>query len=87
MNVLMCDICGEIFEYNASFANSNVTINGITVVNRVFNKVKFYHIPRPIRDKYDDGDLITLDSYDVCPSCARRLAEFICKEKADHENL
>lgn len=87
MNVLKCDICGKIFEYNASFINSNVIINGDPVKKRVFNKVKFYHVPRPIRDQYDDGDLITLGNYDVCPSCARRLAEFICKEKANHENL
>lgn len=87
MNVLKCDICGKIFEYEASFINSNVIINGVPVTERVFNKVKFYHMSRPIKDQYDDGDLITLDYYDVCPSCARRLAEFICKEKADHEDL
>lgn len=87
MNVLKCDICGKIFEYSTSFISSNVIINGEPVKERIFNKVSFYHMSRPIRDKYDDGDLITLDHYDVCPSCARRLAEFICKEKANHENL
>ena len=53
---------------------------------RVFNKVKLYHIPRPPKDQYDDSDLMTLYSYDVCPSCACKLAEFIDKEKADHES-
>lgn len=86
MNVLKCDICGKIFEYNASFIDSNVIINGDPVTKRVFNKVKLYHVPRPPKDQYDDSDLTTLYSYDVCPSCARRLAEFICREKANHEN-
>ena len=86
MNVLKCDICGKIFEYNASFINSNVIINGDPVTKRVFNKVKLYHVPRPPKDQYDDSDLTTLYSYDVCPSCARRLAELICREKANHEN-
>ena len=86
MNVLKCDICGKIFEYDTSFLSLNYTINGRPVAERIFNKVKFYHIPRPIRDKYDDGDLITLYSYDICPSCARKIAEFIGKEKDNHES-
>lgn len=84
MNVLKCDICGKIFEYEMCFAK--LMTNGHPVKARVFNKVKLYHIPRPIRDKYDDGDLITLHSYDICPSCAHKLIEFIDKEKADHES-
>ena len=87
MKLIKCDICGKIFEYNASFINSNVIINGDPVTKRVFNKVKLYHVPRPPKDQYDDSDLTTLYSYDVCPSCARILAEFICREKANHENL
>ena len=87
MNVLKCDICGKIFEYEVSFASLNYTINGHPVAERVFNKVKFCHMARPISDKYDDGDFISLYSYDLCPSCARRLAECIGKEKANHENL
>lgn len=87
MNVLKCDICGKIFEYNTSFVSLNYTINGHPVAERIFNKVNFCHILRPISDKYDDGDSISLYSYDICPSCACRLAEFIGKEKADHENL
>lgn len=77
----------KIFEYEVSFDSLNYTINGLTVAERAFNKVKFCHIARPIRDKYDDGDFINLYSYDLCLSCARRLAEFIDKEKANHENL
>ena len=87
MNVLKCDICGKIFEYEASFVKLNYTVNGIPATERLFNKIKFYNISRPIIDQYDDGDLITLCSYDICQSCASRLAEFICKEKSDHENL
>lgn len=86
MNVLKCDICGKNFEYEVSFASLNYTINGHPVVERAFNKVKFCCIARPIKDKYDDGDFINLYSYDLCPSCARRLAEFIGKEKANHES-
>jgi hypothetical protein len=87
MNVLKCDICGKIFEYGKSFIDCGYTINGRQIEERLFNKVKLYHVPRPPKDQYDDSDLMTLYSYDVCPSCARRLAEFIGKEKADHENL
>ena len=86
MNVLKCDICGKIFEYNKCFIDLNYTINCHQVKERVFNKVKLYHIPRPPKDQYDDSDLMTLYSYDVCPSCACKLAEFIDKEKADHES-
>lgn len=86
MNVLKCDICGKIFEYNKCFIDCNYTINGHQMKERVFNKVKLYHILRPPKDQYDDSDLITLYSYDVCSSCACKLAEFIDKEKADHES-
>lgn len=87
MNVLKCDICGKIFEYTKSFVDLNGTENDNPVKERIFNKVSCCHMSRPIRDKYDDGNLITLYSYDVCPSCARRLAEFISKERTDHEDL
>lgn len=86
MNVLKCDICGEIFEYKETFIKCNYTINGHYVKERVFNKVELNYTARPPRDQYDDCDLITLYSYDVCPSCSHRLAEFIDKEKADHES-
>lgn len=84
MNVLKCDICGEIFEYEMCF--TKCMRNGHPVKERVFNKVKLNHATRPPRDQYDDGDLITLYSYDICPSCAHKLIEFIDKEKADHES-
>lgn len=87
MNVLKCDICGKIYEYSESFIDGNCIVNGVRMKERLFNKVKLYHVSRPPRDQYDDSDLLILDSYDVCPSCARRLAEFIVKEKSDHENL
>ena len=86
MNVLKCDICGKIFEYNKSFIDCGYTINGRSMKERIFNKVKLYHVSRPPKDQYDDSDLIILDSYDVCPSCAHKLVEFIDKEKADHES-
>lgn len=83
MNVLKCDICGKIFEYEMCF--TKCMINGHPVKQRVANKVKLYNTSRPPRDQYDDSDLIIINSYDVCPSCAHRLVEFIDKEKADHE--
>ena len=86
MNVLKCDICGKIFEYDTSFLSLNYTINGHPVAERIFNKVKLYHVPRPPKDQYDDSYLMTLYSYDVCPSCARKLAEFIGKERASYES-
>lgn len=86
MKVLKCDICGKIFEYKPAFVNLNYTVNGVPATERLFNKIEFYNIPRPIKDQYDDGDLITLSSYDICSSCASRLAEFICKEKEHHES-
>lgn len=85
MNVLKCDICGKIFEYDALFTEH--MRNGHLVIERVVNKVKLYNTSRPPRDQYDDSDLIILNSYDVCPSCAHRLEEFISKEKSAHENL
>lgn len=87
MNVLKCDICGKIYEYSKSFIDGNCIGNGVRMKERLFNKVKLYHVSRPPKDQYDDSDLITLYAYDVCPSCAHRLAEFIVKEKANHENL
>lgn len=88
MNVLKCDICGKIFEYKGSFIEHDYTINGRIVTGRcrIFNKVELYNLARPLIDQYDDGDKITIYSYDICPSCAHKLIEFIDKEKADHES-
>lgn len=36
MNVLKCDICGKIFEYEASFVKLNYTVNGIPATERLF---------------------------------------------------
>lgn len=87
MNILKCDICGKVFEYDDSIKEHYYKSLGHSLTERVANKVKLYHISRPPRDQYDDSDLFILYSYDVCPSCAHRLVEFIDKEKANHENL
>lgn len=45
MNVLKCDICGKIFEYEMCFTKR--MRNGHPVKERVVNKVKLYNTSRP----------------------------------------